>query len=125
VSDMIQGAPGAGMAPQGQAAQKPMMEQLRSPFNPADAALMAKRGQMSGTFGQYMESAFGVKWDDPLPQAGQKIMAKVKQGPVENKVQMMAGQPGEMPGGQPSGGRPPGNPGGGLDALMQRYNSGG
>lgn len=105
--------------------QSPMgqspMAQARSPFNPTDAAYMKSKGQMSEnmTFGQYMENAFGIKWDDPLQSAAQKMKSKVQTASPVGKVQAMAG--GQPPaGGQPQAApQQPPSPGG-LDALMRR-----
>lgn len=93
------------------------MSQARSPFNATDAAFAKSRGQVNAnmSFGQYMESQFGIKWDDPLQDAAQKMAQKVKTASPVGKMQAMAG------GGQPSPAGPQAQPQpqkAGLDALM-------
>lgn len=114
---MPQGAP-----PQGGAPSK--MEQARSPLNPTDMAYAASRGTVRPDMpvGEFFESQFGIKWDDPLQVASQKMAQKAKTASPVGKMQAMAGgSPGAQPG--PQGGVPPMDPAqqkprGGLDALM-------
>jgi len=92
----------------------PMMEQLRSPMNPTDSAVMRKRGGQGDTFGQRMEIQFGVKWDDPVEVAGQKILQKKKMGEMGAKTAALGGAPpqgppGGGPGAPPMGPSPGGN----------------
>lgn len=116
------------MIPQAQAAQrpaqKPMMEQLRSPSNPADAVMMAKRGEMGRTFGEAMERQYGVKWDDPIDVASKKILEVTQMAKPENKTAAMAGGGPGMPGGPPpppQRGNPPAPGGSPIAGIMQKY----
>lgn len=107
--------------PQGR--QPSAMEQARSPFNADDAAFAAQSGQLNEntTFGAYMEGQFGIKWEDPLAAAAQKIQQKVKTASPLGKVEAMAGGAPAGPQVRPQAG-PQAGPAqgpGGLDALMQ------
>lgn len=94
---------------------RPMMEQLRSPMNPTDAVMAAKRGEGGGTFGEVMERMYGVRWDEPAETAFKKILQKQQMASPEAKTQAMASQ------GSP-GMAPRGNPGGSaIGDMMNRY----
>lgn len=118
------------MGPQGAPPQggQDAMSAARSPLNPTDMAFMAKSGQVSAdmTFGQFMEQSFGIKYEDPLQTAVEKMKKNVKNADPMGKMQSIAGGP---PGGginPPQGGaRPPMPQGrkptvqsGGLEGLM-------
>jgi len=87
------GAPPGGSNP---------MAAAQSPLNPGDAQLMKKTGQVNpeGTFGEFMEGSFGIKWDDPVKVAMQKMQAAAKNASPMGKINTMAGAG--------SGGPPPG-----------------
>lgn len=124
MADMRQPGGGAPQSPpQGGAPQDAMAAQ-RSPFNPVDQAYMQKSGQVSQnmTIGQYFESAFGIKWEDPLTVATQKMKEKLQVSTPMGKMQAMAGG---APGGSPEAQSPPpsGNAqpqGGGMAGLMSK-----
>lgn len=117
--------------PQGgaQGGQDPMSAN-RSPLNPTDMAFMQKSGQVSAdmTFGQFMEQSFGIKYEDPLQVAVDKMKKNVDNADPMKKMQNIAGAGGPPGGGinPPQGGaRPPMPQGrkptvqsGGLEGLM-------
>lgn len=111
-----QGAPPQGAAPQGGGSA---MEQARSPFNPTDMAYAKSRGEVRPdmTIGQFMESQFGVKWDDPLQIAAQKMGKKVETASPVGKMKAMA-RGGQTPPPADGAQQPMRKPQGGLDALM-------
>lgn len=95
------------------------MEANRSVYNPTDMAAMAKSGRISPnqTFGQFMESTFGIKWDDPMQVASQKLQQNLKNSNPVTKMQNMAQQP--APQGAPEQNAPmPRQPGSGLSGIM-------
>jgi len=118
------GGPPPGGPPPG-ASPNPL-EATQSPLNPGDAALMAKSGQTNpeGTFGEFMESSFGIKWEDPLPQAMEKMKAAAGNASPQGKMSSMASMPQAanttpginkpMPQGRPMAAQ------GGLESLMGR-----
>lgn len=89
------------------------MDEARSPANATDALMMGKSGRMSPdmTFGQFMEQQYGVAWDMPVTEAGQKIMDNMKNATMPGKMETLA-QKGAAPEGAPS------PQGGGLADLM-------
>jgi len=118
--------PPEGAPPQG--GQDPMSAN-RSPFHPADAAFMKKSGQMSAdmSFGQFMESSFGIKWEEPLQTAVQKMQKNVQNADPIKKMQNIAGSPGGAPPGPQQGaqkpmpqGRKPMVQSGGLEGIMSQ-----
>ena len=123
MADMMQ--PPQGGPPQG--GQDPMSAN-RSAFNPTDMAYMAKSGQVNAdmTFGQFMETSFGIKYEDPLQVAVQKMKKNVQNADPATKMQNIAGgAPNPMGGAAPGGARPPMPQGrkpmvqsGGLEGLM-------
>lgn len=86
----------------------------RSPLNPADMAFAKQSGQVQSgmPFGQFLEQSFGVKWDDPVEVAAQKLQQKAKSALPVGKAQAMA-QPVAQPQAAPPQQRPQG-----LDALV-------
>ena len=76
------------------------MAASQSPLNPGDAQLMKKSGQVNpeGTFGEFMEGSFGIKWEDPVKVAMQKMQSAAKNASPEGKINTMAGS-----GGPPQG----------------------
>ena len=117
--------PPSGGPPQG---GRNMLKETQSPLNPGDAALMAKTGQASvkGTFGEFMEGSFGVKWEDPVPVALEKMKgAAVNASPMGKSKSMAAGAapagPSNQAPGMPARPMPQGRPmaaQGGLESLM-------
>lgn len=121
MADMM--GPPQGAPPQG--GQDPMSAN-RSAFNPTDMAYMAKSGQVNAdmTFGQFMETSFGIKYEDPLQVAVQKMKKNVGNADPATKMQNMAGSGGGINPAQ-GGARPPMPQGrkpmvqsGGLEGLM-------
>lgn len=102
------------------------MEQARSPMNPTDAAFMMKTGQMSPdmTIGEMLEKSYGIKWDDPLGVASQKMKKAMVNAKPEGKIRAMSGGQGGPPQGGPQKPMPqgakPAVQSGGLDGLLNR-----
>lgn len=96
------------------------MSANRTPLNPADMAFMKKSGQMGQgmTFGQAMENGFGIKWDDPMEVAVQKLQKNVKNANPETQMQNIA----QSGGGAQQTQQRPQQPGGlaGLASQMGR-----
>lgn len=99
----------------------PAMEQVRSPVNPTDMAMAAKRGEVGDTFGQYMERQWGVKWDDPLQVAGQKMQQKIQLGNPVKKAQAVAQMGGQQDSGMPPSGGGQMGSGSAINDLMSKY----
>lgn len=102
------------------------IKETQSPLNGPDAALMVKSGQVNpqGTFGEFMESSFGIKWEDPMPVAMEKMKGAAKNATPMGKVKSMAGPAGppanQVPG-MPQRPMPQGRPmaaQAGLESLM-------
>jgi len=99
------------------------ISQNRSMLNPTDAAMAVKSGQVTPDMpvGTYLEQQFGVKWDDPLQVAAQKMGQSAQKASPMGKVRAMA------QGDQPQGARPP-QPAGrkpmvqsqGMEGLMNK-----
>lgn len=118
------------MGPQGAPPQPPQdaMSANRSAFNPTDMAYMAKSGQVNAdmTFGQFMETSFGIKYEDPLQMAVEKMKKNMGNADPATKMQNMAGGPPGGGMGGPQGGATPPMPqgrkpmvqSGGLEGLM-------
>jgi len=87
-----------------------VMAQTQSVFNPTDMARMKETGQVGQgtTIGQYLEG-MGIKWEDTLDIAAQKMKGQVQNASPLGKAQNMAGPEGPPP-------APAGSPG--LDGLM-------
>lgn len=109
------------------------MSANRTGFNPADMAFMAKSGQVSPdmTFGEFMETSFGIRPEDPLQEAVQKMKKNVQNASPMGKMQNMAQGAGSrapeqgMPQAPPQGGQKPMPQGrkpmvqsGGLEGLI-------
>ena len=70
------------------------MSANRSAFNPTDAAFMKKSGQVQGgTIGQYLETAFGIKWEDPIQVASEKMQKSMQNANPVQKMQNIAATP--------------------------------
>ena len=97
------------------------MSANRSALNPTDAAFMKKSGQVqTDTIGQYLETAFGIKWEDPVEVASQKMQKSMQNADPMKKMQNIAASPPPQGGVQkpmPQGAKPMVSPGG-LDGLM-------
>lgn len=96
-----------------------------SPLNGPDAALMKKAGQVdaNGTFGQFMEQSFGIKWDDPMQVAVKKLQGAAQNATPQGKARSMSQMQGGMSQGptMPQKPMPQGRPmaaQGGLESLM-------
>ena len=108
--------------------QRDVLKETQSPLNGPDAAMMKKSGQVNpeGTFGEFMESSFGIQWEDPMQTAMGKLKGAAQNATPMGKVKSMAGNAGMQPGGMPRPGMPEkpmpqGRPpavGGGLESLM-------
>lgn len=118
-------APPMGAPPQG--GGNDAIKATMSPLNGPDAALMAKSGQVNpeGTFGEFMESSFGIKWDDPMQTAVQKLKGAAQNSTPTGKMKSMAamggGPPKNQVPGMPQRPMPQGRPmaaQGGLESLM-------
>lgn len=103
------------------------MSANRSPLNPTDMAFMAKSGQVSAdmTFGQFMEQSFGIKYEDPLQTAVEKMKKNVQNANPAGKMKNIAEGAAEGPRGPQGGPKPPMPQGrkpmvqsGGLEGLM-------
>lgn len=101
----------------------------RSIFNPTDAAYMKKSGQMTPdmSFGQFMESTMGIKWDEPLQSAVQKMQKNMQNADPVKKMQNIANSPGGTPEAPPQEsqnpmpqGRKPTVQSGGLEGIMSQ-----
>lgn len=92
------------------------MERARSPLNPADMVMMKNQGKISGemTIGQYLENAYGIKWETPAAEAAQIMTQKVKQATPMGKAQAMSGQ------GAPQQPTPQQAEPSGMDGLLRR-----
>lgn len=68
------------------------MSANRTGLNPADMAFMAKSGQVRPdmTFGEFMETSFGIRPEDPLQEAVQKMKKNVQNASPMGKMQNMA-----------------------------------
>ena len=114
---------GGGMPP-----RPDPIQATQSPLNPGDAALMKKSGQVNpeGTFGEFMESSFGIKWEDPMQTAMQKMKAAAGNATPQGKMKSMAAMapsqgPANQAPGMPQRPQPAGRPmaaQGGLESLM-------
>ena len=125
-SPMMPPPGGGGMPPSG--GQDPL-KAMMSPLNGPDAALMKKSGQSTGegTFGEFMEGSFGIKWEDPMQVAVQKLKGAAGNATPQGKMKSMAGMAGggappmnQVPG-MPQRPQPAGRPmaaQGGLESLM-------
>ena len=101
-----------------------------SPLNPGDAMIQKKTGQVSAdmTFGQFMESSFGIKWDEPLQSAMQKMKGAAQNASPMGKMQSMSkmgaqAPPANQAPGMPQRPMPQGRPmaaQGGLESLMRQ-----
>lgn len=97
-----------------------------SPLNGPDAMRMKKSGQITegGTFGEFMEQAFGIKWEDPKEVGLQKLKAAAQNATNEGKARSMAAMgsgPQNQAPGMPQRPMPQGRPmaaQGGLESLM-------
>lgn len=98
------------------------ISQNRSMFNPTDAAMAVKSGQVGPDMpvGQYLEQQFGVKWDDPVQVAAQKMAGAAKKADPRQKMAAIAGGGQAPPPGQPPqpAGRKPMVQSGGMEGLM-------
>lgn len=105
------------------------LKATQSPLNGPDAAMMVKSGQVNpgGTFGEFMESSFGIKWEDPMQVAMQKMKGAAGNATPQGKVKSMAsgarpqGPAANQAPGMPQRPQPAGRPmaaQGGLESLM-------
>ena len=100
------------------------MSANRSILNPTDAAFMKKSGALREgmTFGEAMEQSFGIKWDEPMESAVQKLQKSVQNADPMRKMQNIAEEPGAPQGAQkpmPQG-RKPMVQSGGLEGIMSQ-----
>lgn len=106
-----------GMAPEMGGAPK-------SVLNPVDMAGMKQSGQLgqNTTIGQYLET-MGIKWDDTIQVARQKMAQQVQGATSLGKAQMSAQAGGPKPMGPPSQGMAPPPSGSvgpsGMEGLMR------
>ena len=97
-----------------------------SPLNGPNAARMKKSGQvnMEGTFGEFMEGSFGIKWDDPVQVGMDKMKAAAQNATPQGQMKSAAASAGPGPTNQVPGiskPMPQGRPmaaQGGLGSLM-------
>ena len=102
------------------------VEANRSMLNPTDGAMMAQQGKIGPgqTVGQFMETVFHVKWEDPIEKLTQAAQSQLKNRTPTGKAQALAqgagGQPPMPPqGGMPQG-QPQGQPPGGMMEMMSQ-----
>jgi len=88
------GGPPPGGAPPGGAPS------TMSPLNGPNAARMKKSGQvnMEGTFGEFMEGSFGIKWDDPVQVGMDKMKAAAQNATPQGQMKSAAASAGPPPG---------------------------
>lgn len=111
------GSPMAGQDP---------MSKNRTALNPADMSFMKKSGQLNQdmTFGEFMETSFGIKYEDPLQVAVQKMKKNVQNADPIGKMQNIAAEGGAPAGPQGAAqkpmpqGRKPMVQSGGLEGLL-------
>ena len=112
------------MAPPMAPPQGDPIKETMSPLNGPDAMLMQKSGQTNpqGSFGEFMESSFGIKWEDPIPVAMEKMKGAAQNASPTGKMKSMAGQaPANQAPQMPQRPMPQGRPmaaQGGLESLM-------
>jgi len=116
------------MAPPAAPPRDPIKETM-SPLNGPDTALRVKSGEVNpnGTFGEFMESSFGIKWEDPMQVAMEKMKGAAGNATAMGKSKSMAagarppGPPANQVSGMPQRPQPAGRPmaaQGGLESLM-------
>ena len=113
------GAPPGGAPPGG-------APSTMSPLNGPNAMRMKKSGQvnMEGTFGEFMEGSFGIKWDDPVQVGMDKMKAAAQNATPQGQMKSAAASAAPGPTNQVPGiskPMPQGRPmaaQGGLGSLM-------
>lgn len=95
------------------------MEQARSPMNAADSVMMRKTGRIQPgmTFGQYMENSYGISWDTPMEEAGQKLVGAMQNASPQGKMAALGGKAPSPPMGMNTSNQPASNP---IPGLLQK-----